>query len=200
MISGFWERSLSPACEGVLELLWDLPGGVEFVSDPLPEKERCIAEVKPDFLKRYFQQIRSQCIDLLQNRSYSLPQRILLMCTVLKDLAEEKVDVESWLAQTRALGSGSALAEALRLPGAEKGLPLFLSANLKVLGSVSDEDTMFGPVLDEVLNGLGIVLQEGGTRISLPMEPYLTAQARFEDKFKGRPRWKNTDTIRFSIK
>lgn len=187
MLSGFWEKSLSPACEGVLELLWDLPGGVEFASDPLPEKDRCIAEVKPDFLNPQFQEIRSRCIDLLQNRSYSLPQRILLMCTVLKELAEEKTDVEGWLAQTRALaGAGSALAEALRLPGPERGLPLFLSANLKVLGTVSDGDAMFGPVLDEVMNGLGIVPQEGSTRVDLRLEPYLTAQARFEENFKGR--------------
>ena len=38
--SGYLERSLSPACEGVLELLWNLPDGVEFRSDPLPKKER----------------------------------------------------------------------------------------------------------------------------------------------------------------
>lgn len=33
--SGYLHRSLSPACEGVLALLWELPEGVDFVSDPL---------------------------------------------------------------------------------------------------------------------------------------------------------------------
>lgn len=186
MISGFWERSLSPACEGVLELMWDLPGGVDFVSDPLPEKQRGVITGEAAFLRPYFQEIRSRCIDLLQNRSCSLPQRILLMCTVLKELAEEKVDVESWLEQTRAMAEGSNLAEALLLPGAEKGLPLFLSANLKILGTVSDGDAMFGPVLDEMVNGLGLVPEEGSSRAALPLGPYLAARARFEGNFRDR--------------
>ena len=36
---------MSPACEGVLELLWNLPDGVEFRSDPLPKKEQKILTV-----------------------------------------------------------------------------------------------------------------------------------------------------------
>lgn len=186
MLSGFWERSLSPACEGVLELLWELPGGVEFVSDLLPEKQRGTVTATLAFLRPRFQEIRSRCIDLLQNRSCPLPQRILLLCTTLQELAEGKTEVESWLARTGALAESPRIAETLRLPEEGKTLPLFLSANLKLLSTVSNEEAMFGPVLDEVLKGLGVTPQEGSTMASLPLGPYLAARARFAENFQGR--------------
>ena len=39
MMSGYLKRSLSPSCEGVLKLLWDLPDSTEFRSDQLPKAE-----------------------------------------------------------------------------------------------------------------------------------------------------------------
>ncbi|MCI8527466.1 MAG: hypothetical protein HFF17_16480, partial [Oscillospiraceae bacterium] len=185
MISGFLERSLSPACEGVLELMWNLPDGVDFLSDPLPEKERGAMNAPPAFLNGRFQDIRAQCIDLLQNRRYPLPQRILLMILALHELAEEG-DADRWLARTRALAEHPRTAQSLRLPDLDKALPLFLTSNLKVLGSVWDQDAMLGPVLDEIMAGLGVTPQEGTTLATLPAGPYLAARARFEAQFKGR--------------
>ena len=40
LASGYLERSLTPACEGVLQLLWEQPEGIAFLSDPLPKQER----------------------------------------------------------------------------------------------------------------------------------------------------------------
>lgn len=186
MISGFWEHSLSPACEGVLELLWNLPDGVDFVSDPLPEKKRGVVSAGSNFLRPHFQNVRSQCIDLLQSWRYPLSQRILLMCLALKELAEGEPDIDRWMAHTQALAEDPRMAQGLRLPEENKALHLFLSANLKVLSTVSDEDTMLGPVLDEVMNGLGIAPQDGSSRAALPLGPYLTARARFAEQFTGR--------------
>lgn len=45
--SGYYERSLSPACEAVLELLWNLPQGIDFVSDPLPNSEQSTKFLPP---------------------------------------------------------------------------------------------------------------------------------------------------------
>ena len=95
--SGYFERSLTPACEGVLALLWDLPEGVDFRSDPLPrEKYRTV--VPKGWLDGSFQDIRGQCIDFLQDRRFTLPQRILLMGLALKELMEEEADAARWLA------------------------------------------------------------------------------------------------------
>ena len=50
--SGYLERSLTPACEGVLALLWDLPEGLEFLSDPLTKEQRRSMTVEEDSLDR----------------------------------------------------------------------------------------------------------------------------------------------------
>lgn len=186
ILSGFWERSLSPACEGVLEMMWQLPEGVEFVSDPLPKKDQGVVSAPSNPLSCRFQDIRARCIDHLQDRRHSLPQRMLLMCLALKELADGEMDIDRWLARTQAMTDNPRIVQALRLPEQDKSLPLFLTGNLKVLSSVCDTDAMFGPVLDEVLNGLGLAPEEGSTRATLPLKPYLAARARFEEQFKDR--------------
>ncbi len=187
MISGFWERSLSPACEAVLDLIWELPDGVAFTSDPLSKKEQGVVRCASTPLRLHFQDIRSQCIDLLQDRRYSLPQRILLMCLTLKELVDGETDIDRWLTRTQALADSPRVVETLHLPESEHALPLFLSANLKVLGTVWDGgDEMFGPVLDQVMHGLGIEPQAGSDLATLSVAPYLTARTRFEENFKDR--------------
>ena len=56
--SGYLERSLTPACEGVLALLWDLPEGLELLSDPLTKEQRRSMTVEEDSLLPFFQPIR----------------------------------------------------------------------------------------------------------------------------------------------
>lgn len=46
-LSGYLERALSPSCEAVLELLWNLPEGIDFVSDPLPKSEQSTVSLPP---------------------------------------------------------------------------------------------------------------------------------------------------------
>ncbi len=105
---GYLERSLSPACESVLHLLWDLPEGTVFCSDPLPEKDcrtLVFASASPlnENLGYHFQEIRSCCIDMLQDRRHSLPERILRMGLVLKDLYDGETNIEQWLEFAHAL-------------------------------------------------------------------------------------------------
>ncbi len=103
-ISGYWERTLSPSCEAVLRQLWNLPGGVDFVSDPLPkEKWRVRQEEVVSYLTPWFQDIRAVCIGLLQDRSIPLNQRIFLMGLRLQALMDESVDIPAWLAETEGL-------------------------------------------------------------------------------------------------
>ena len=186
MPSGYLERSLSPACEGVLALLWELPEGVDFTSDPLPEKERYWAFPKrdSDIAAIHFQEIRSLCIDLLQDRRFPLAERIMMVGLALKPLAEGESDFSRWLAQVRAL-PGTAQAAGL-LAGVERGkaLPLFLTNAVTVLFSPKNRgnDTLPLRIAAALWLDMG---SEGDTR-RLLAGPYLTAQARFDKQFAGR--------------
>lgn len=181
--SGYFERSLSPACEGVLELLWNLPEGVEFVSDPLPEKEH--KKVIPDnLLYSRFQDIRSQCIDFLQDRRFSLPQRIFLMGLALKDLADGEEDIDFWLAKARTMLELPEAGEVLGRARSDSDLPLFLSNNIKVLLGSVESGSDFADIPRELCEGLKIQFKAGTTQATIPAAPYLSAQARFAENFK----------------
>ena len=188
--SGYLERRLTPACEAVLELLWDLPDGVDFVADPLPKsKIRTLVMGTSGPLRLHFQELRSACIDLLQDRRRPLAQRILLMGLALKELADGEEDVDGWLARTRTLADDPETDRRLQLPDQQKTLSMFLTNNIRVMLASQSPNRELSAVLKEVLDGLGAVLTfEGGQAVnfSLPNGPYLAARARFEENFQDR--------------
>lgn len=188
--SGYLERRLTPACEAVLELLWDLPDGVDFVADPLPKsKTRTLIMGTSGPLRLRFQELRSACIDLLQDRRRPLAQRILLMGLALKELADGEEDVDGWLARTRTLVDDPETDRRLQLPDQQKTLSMFLTNNIRVMLASQSPNRELSTVLKEVLDGLGAVLTfEGGQAVnfSLPNGPYLAARARFEENFQDR--------------
>ena len=188
--SGYLERRLTPACEAVLELLWDLPDGVDFVADPLPKsKIRTLVMGTSGPLRLHFQELRSACIDLLQDRRRPLAQRILLMGLALKELADGEEDVDGWLARTRTLADDPETDRRLQLPDQQKTLSMFLTNNIRVMLASQSPNRELSTVLKEVLDGLGAVLTfEGGQAVnfSLPNGPYLAARARFEENFQDR--------------
>ena len=135
------ERSLSPACEAVLNLLWDLPDGIDFVEEPLDKSDwRDLAPMSPAAVR--FVEIRSLCIDVLQERRLRLPQRMLLLGLILQWLREtdwqEEGELDRWLERSTAtLADPSAAAAALdRLPGQPE---MCLSENLRVLFGISSK-------------------------------------------------------------
>ena len=188
--SGYLERRLTPACEAVLELLWDLPDGVDFVADPLPKsKTRTLVMGTSGPLRPRFQELRSACIDLLQDRRRPLAQRILLMGLALKELADGEEDVDGWLARTRTLADDPETDRRLQLPDQQKTLSMFLTNNIRVMLASQSPNRELSTVLKEVLDGLGAVLTfEGGQAVnfSLPNGPYMAARARFEEDFQDR--------------
>ncbi len=188
--SGYLERRLTPACEAVLELLWDLPDGVDFVADPLPRREQKAGAFQSDMpLVPRTQDVRSMCIDLLQDRRYPLAQRILLMGLALKELADGEEDVDGWLARTRTLADDPETDRRLQLPDQQKTLSMFLTNNIRVMLASQSPNRELSTVLKEVLDGLGAVLTfEGGQAVnfSLPNGPYMAARARFEENFQDR--------------
>ena len=88
------EFSLSPACEGVLALLWDLPEGVDFVEEPLHPNDVRYFHPKNE-ASAHFAPIRSLFIDVLQERSLKLSQRLLLLGLLTQQLQALDVPVLS---------------------------------------------------------------------------------------------------------
>lgn len=186
---GYLERSLTPRCEGVLELLWNLPEGIAFRSDPFPPQRR-IRTVSPaavpDAWREQAQDIRSACIDLLQDRRAPLPVRILRMGLALKELADGEEDISGWAARTTALPGGDwghILPE-----GDNRTLPLFLSNNLFMLLSLHAGRREFSGISEELTAAFGIdILQDQEkAKAVVPLAPYLTARERFEERFGDR--------------
>ena len=144
--SGYYEYSLSPACEAVLELLWNLPEGIDFVSDPLPKKEMSAKQlpIENTMLISHFQEIRSLCIGLLQDRRFPLRERILLMGMFLQKLTAEDADVPAWLQQTEAMLQLPELAEVttpLFASITEEQQNLILMQHIRVLLKIKDTES-----------------------------------------------------------
>ena len=159
------EHSLSPACEGVLGLLWDLTEGIDFVEEPIHPREQITLWPSSPASAR-FGDIRSLCIDILQARAMSLRQRMLMLGIALRDLMEqnwEEAEVfDGWHAKWELLlSSPDAVVEQLRqMP---QNRPMFLSHNLQtlfrsiegelrreLLSVITDEDFTGEINLDEV--------------------------------------------------
>ena len=109
------EYALSPSCEGVLQQLWDLPDGVEFVEDPLPRAEYRSMTIAPgENLMLYFAPVRDLFIDILQNRAMPLTERMLFLGVIIQRLQNEDwsaFDPDRWTEQASLLAGSDAVGE-----------------------------------------------------------------------------------------
>lgn len=127
------EFYLSPSCEGVLALLWDLPQGIDFWEEDLPKADWRVVTTSDGL--RWFPEVRSFCIDVLQERSLPLSRRMYLLGVLLWRLKEvdweNEGTVDQWLvwaeSQLHDPGAASALE---RMAGDRLG---FLFANVQML-------------------------------------------------------------------
>lgn len=185
LASGYLERSLTPACEGVLGLLWDLPEGIEFLSDPLPREKQCKLKAEGYMpLLRHYGAIRELCIDFLQDRRFPLPRRIMLMGMALKELADGETDVPGWLARSRRMAEAMADSGMPEEPEQEKLLVMFLSNNIQTLSVIETDDPVLKGVKGEVMAGCGLTFNGSGAE--LDVAPYRAARERFEERFADR--------------
>lgn len=134
------EYSLSPSCEGVLQQLWDLPDGVEFVEDPLPKAERRDANISQDEnLTLCFAPVRGLLIDILQNRAMSLTERMLYLGITVQRLQNADwtgFDPDSWVEQTILQTDVDTIkGMAANIAG---NRDLYLMQNLKVLRAIAN--------------------------------------------------------------
>lgn len=97
------EHSLTLGCESVLQLLWDLPEGIDFVEESLNASEKRAIACKKGTLESYFPQIRSMCVDILQNRMLSMGHRLLFLGVALQELIDmdwDNPNIPEWEAHT----------------------------------------------------------------------------------------------------
>ena len=176
MPSGYLERTLTPACEGVLELLWNLPDGVDFVSDPLPREEWKIYtyEESASPLLGSFEEIRELCVDILQDRRHTLPERMLLLGMALKPLADGEEDIPAWLDRSRALLDSGETGDLLR----DELLPMFLVHTVNTVLKVDSTDPFFLNTQKKIRAALGLP-EQNVNRGSIQPLPYLSARSRF---------------------
>lgn len=159
------ELSLSPACEGVLALLWGLPDGVEFWEEPLEKKDWNMYEAATPVAAR-FGDVRSFCIDVLQERSLKLSQRLLLLGMLLQQLREadwqDMETVDTWLEKgERMLHDPAVSAELDQLPRSRN---LFLANNHQLMTKAMMSKITGGALARELWSSiLGQVPQEDGS-------------------------------------
>ena len=181
MLSGYLERSLSPRCEGVLALLWDLPEGVEFRSSPLLKGQyRSVRPVSDEPMPLWFAPVREWCIDMMQDRRFSLPHRIWLMGLGLKDLAEGETDIQRWM-ERAAILPGSVDVEGI-LPTGTQELILYMLSCIHILNAIETDN----PLAARILGSLVLDSHRTDGVKSARCDPYLKARKRFEENFRGR--------------
>ena len=188
------EYTLSPSCEGVLQQLWDLPDGIEFVEELLPRAEWKVMNITPGgTLSASFTPVRALCIDILQNRSMRLSQRMIHLGIVLQRLQNEDwdyFDAELWAAHQQALLVSAPVDAEIPV-----NLDMFLLQNIKVLEQIGSKNTWVSEIFDslEVTHETASVPKEGGERefqeiqnISCSKSAYEDALSQFQTAFADR--------------
>ena len=184
-ISGYFERSLSLACEAVPALLWDLPDGIYFSSDPLPESQMSTINLKADYpMIPYFQQIRSVFIDYLQDRRFPLPDRILMMGLAIQELMVTE-DIPYWLTTAKALPESPNIRQALKINGSTNMMQLFITNNLKLLMRLQSTDPESHAIKNELIGLLKMQASGTGAQMTVNSMPFLVARERAAKFFDG---------------
>lgn len=182
MMSGYLERSLSPSCEGVLKLLWDLPDGIEFRSDPLPKTEhKRVTANAENPMPLWFPVVREWCIDLLQDRRFPLPHRIFLMGLGLKELADGEKDIDRWMERAVLLPETAEVSSLLSSGSQE--LAMYLSDCVRTLMGILTSDQELAAIRQKLMDDLKLEpnLEEG--KLTIPFAPYQDAKKRWESVF-----------------
>lgn len=186
------EYALSPSCEGVLQQLWDLPDGVEFVEEPLPkEEQRGVNIVLGGKLVQFFAPLRELCIDILQDRALTLTERMLYLGITIQRLLKEdwdSLDPDEWIKQTVSAG---AMREVVGLIAGNRDM--YILQNLKVMASIGvTKGAWSAEIRDalEVKRKIKTTSGENGWNAQLTTnfssQAYASALERFQASFADR--------------
>lgn len=189
------EHTLSPSCEGVLQQLWDLPEGVEFTEEPLPKEEWRNININPgeNFLL-YFAPLRELFIDILQNRTLSLTERMLYLGITIQRLLKEdwaSLDPDEWIKQTASTMDTETIQEtAGQITGNRN---MYILQNLKVLNAIAEGEKHWSADIRSALEAkreIKVVSGKDGwnkqfaTNFSIPA--YEASLERFQTTFSDR--------------
>jgi len=189
------EYALSPSCEGMLQQLWDLPDGVEFVEEPLPREEwRGVNIVLGGNLVQFFAPLRELCIDILQDRALTLTERMLYLGLTLQRLLKEdwdSLDPDEWIGQTVSTADVETMREAVGQIAGNRNM--YILQNLKVLNTIAAGEK-YWPA--GVRNALGaerkfkMIPDENGWNTQLTTnfssQAYVSALEQFQAAFADR--------------
>lgn len=192
LASGYLERALSPSCEGVLALLWDLPEGVEFRSDPLPQAEwkGLLFPAGGTAMHLWFSPVREWCIDRLQDRRFPLAQRILLMGLGLRELAEGETELDRWMQRAALLPE--TVEPGAGLPGDGESLNRFLYQHVRTLLAFDiEQEGEFRQIRRDLLATMDVEMESPEAsptllNVQISLDPYLVARRRYEAQFGDR--------------
>nr|WP_300170545.1 flagellin lysine-N-methylase [uncultured Flavonifractor sp.] len=155
-------RSLSTACEAVVELLWQRSQGITFVENPLKkELQRFVPWSKA---KKAHPILLSGAIDILQARQFPLSRRLLLLGLALEDVKKsgfEQFDPQAWGAKTALLLQNPALSD--NLEGLEKNRHIYLGHQYHTLVLLANKN----PVWSKLLYQTGVSMQAAGTQLTV---------------------------------
>lgn len=136
------EFALSLSCEGVLQRLWELPDGVEFVEEPLSNEDQREVQITPgENLALYFAPLRELFIDILQNRALPLTERMLYLGMTIQRLQKEdwaSLDTDNWVSQTASAMDVEMIREmAAHISGNRS---MYIMQNLNVLNTIFETE------------------------------------------------------------
>lgn len=185
-ISGYFERSLTLGCEGVVALLWDLPEGIDFRSGSLPREQWKKVSLDPDApMLPYFQEIRSLFIDYLQDRRFPLPARILMIGLAIQELRTAE-DIPRWLAFARAFPESPNIDQLTEIGHSETFLSMFLTNNIKVLVNIKSSDKESADLRVDLLNTIGLRVSSDLSQMKVNVANYLAAYEKYKKVFADR--------------
>lgn len=191
--SGYEERSLILGCEAVLELLWNLPEGVDFILEDLPQEEYKIGHCKKDSYYPYFQEIRSLCIDMLQDRRFSIGERILLMGIFLQKFPVNAKEVENWCMETQMMMENPALIQISKylMQSSEEMLENYIYQNMQLLmhHNINTQNKKLNEYRNQLINQL--LFSIGGIKedkeyIDIDTAQYQQCKEKFDKIFGDR--------------
>ena len=184
---GFGKRVGTPGCEVVTRALLDAREGLGFIHEQVPKPEP-LARVKPHVfqkavpLGRHFWEMQGLFIDILQNRSYRIEERMLLLGVAFRGLTEvleakESKVLESWLRRTALMGEGDGCRELL--DGLKGNHLLAAASHLQLFHQHGG--ALFRGLREAILARYGVEVREeseGGFRFD--GDAVATARAEFE--------------------
>lgn len=187
--TGYLEHSLSPACEAVLEHLWNLTEGVEFRITVLPEsKIRNLEADNASSLIKYAKDIQDICISILQDRRLPLPQRIILMGAKLQELTKENADIPAWISKIRTLlADTEAIMQYRALTPDSRGKMIYINNNIHTLFTILENSSPYPQDFINLLKALHSQSENtDDDNLSFDLSKYSEAEAAFNDIFGDR--------------